>query len=96
VSTACLFSNDRWEGYTSQKHRKHASIIEVIDGKAVAYITTEDALEADAVDGDVDMESIDTIDGVAPLQVHVDVPSDTSTDERNNKSDSNHGHKQAK
>ena len=42
------------------------------------------------------MESIDTIDEVAPLQVHVDVPSDTSADERNNKSDSNHGHKQAK
>ena len=33
--------------------------IEIIDGNAVASITTEDALEADEVDEDVNMESID-------------------------------------
>ena len=33
--------------------------IEIIDDNAVASITTEDALEVDEVDEDVNMESID-------------------------------------
>ena len=62
--------------------------IELIDGKVVASITTEDALEADEdheVDDDVDMASID---GVAPRES--DVPSVTSANESNNQSDISH------